>query len=321
MNNSFEIGHSIDKNEGDFFAAAFQNGQLQLCTMTFTIICLLILIPIEYGMIWFEHYGSDKKRTLINRMFASACWTSMQVYLFVIPLEMVRYVFGPLPGTVCFFHLIHKNVISVETALFSNGVTLSRYLYVFYLKNPSEFQDEFWHTFINLWVGCFGFLSQFTFMYLPGHQPISYYICIGIDPKQDGDTIIYKKNIVVNIMMLLSVVIQVSVAVRFIIHRVQIDAASNYTHKESFLKEIISDFFIAFGIFAMSSLYGYLLFHTNNLEPALFNVYPNYLFLYSLHFFFPLLTCSLFAIFFYVRNKQMGSILLEELFEFYKKNL
>jgi hypothetical protein len=197
---------------------------------------------------------------------------------------------------------------------------LSRYLYVFYLKNPSEFQDEFWHTFINLWVGCFGFLSQFTYLYLPGHQPINYYFCIGVDPKQDGNTITYKKNIVVNAMMLLSVVIHVSVAVRFIIHRMHIDAASSYAHKESFLKEILSDFFIAFGVFSMSALYGYLLFKTNTMEPGLFNIYPNYLFLYALHFLFPLLTCCLFAIFFYVRNKQMRSILMEEILDFFKRS-
>jgi hypothetical protein len=54
-----------------------------------------------------------------------------------------------------------------------------RYLYVFYLKNPHEFKDDFWHLFINLWVISVSFVSQFTFVQLPGKQPMNYYLCIG----------------------------------------------------------------------------------------------------------------------------------------------
>jgi len=304
---------NISKN--DFFALAFQNGPLKSCTLTITIFCLLILIPTGYGIIWFEHYGSDKKRTLINRLFSSLCWTSLQYYVLVFPLEIARYTYGPLPDIICLIHLIHKNAYSVQLSLFGNAVTLSHYLFVFYLKNPSEFQDEFWHTFINIWIVSFGFLSQFTYMYLPGHQPVNYYLCIGVNPEIDGKIFVMKKNYIANVVVLLTVVIQVSVAVRFIIHRVQIDAASQYGHKENFLKEIMSDFFIAFGIFNMAFLYAYLLYKINTLEPSLFNIYPNYLLLYALHYAFPIGTACSFSIFFYVRNKQMRTNLLEELIE------
>ena len=308
---------SVNITSTDYFAIAFQNSPLKTCTLTITIICLIILIPTGYGIIWFEHYGSDKKRTLINRLFSSLCWTSLQYYVLVFPLEIARYTYGPLPEVVCLIHLIHKNAFTVQFSLFGNAVTLSHYLFVFYLKNPSQFQDEFWHTFINIWIVSFGFLSQFTYMYLPGHQPVNYYLCIGVDPKIDGNNFIMKKNHIANFVVLLTVIIQVSVAVRFIIHRVQIDAASKYGHKESFLKEIWSDFFIAFGIFDIAFLYTFLLFKINNLEPFLFNIYPNYLLLYSLHYAFPLSTACSFSVFFYARNKQMRANLLEELIELY----
>jgi len=315
MNLSEEFVNSTRISSVDFFATAFQNGPLKVCTMGIAIVCLMILIPTGYGMIWFEHYGSDKKRTLINRLFSSVCWTSMQYYVFVCPLEIARYIYGPLPEMVCLIHLIHKNEFPIQLTLFSSGVALSRYLFVFYLKNPSEFQDEFWHTFINIWIICFGFLSQFTYVYLPGHQPVNYYLCIGVDPQIDGKDFFIKRNYIAAVILLLSIIIQILVAVRFIIHRRHIDATSNYAHKENFMKEILSDFFISFGFFSMALVYGYLMLKTNSLKPALFNVYPNYLFLYGLHFALPLGTAFFFTGLFYVRNQQMRLVLFESLFD------
>ena len=42
-----------------------------------SVLLSLIVIPSLYGIIWFERFGSDSKRTLINQLFASICWYLM----------------------------------------------------------------------------------------------------------------------------------------------------------------------------------------------------------------------------------------------------
>jgi hypothetical protein len=70
--------------------------------------------------------------------------------------------------------------------LFCDAVTSARFLFIFHLKNPARFHDDFWHLFINTWIVGFGVISQFVFVYLPGVQPISFYICAGIDPSVEA---------------------------------------------------------------------------------------------------------------------------------------
>jgi hypothetical protein len=48
-----------------------------------SVLLSLVLIPSLYGIIWFERFGSDSKRTLINQLFASVCWYLMVLILFL----------------------------------------------------------------------------------------------------------------------------------------------------------------------------------------------------------------------------------------------
>jgi len=59
-----------------------------------------------------------------------------------------------------------------------------RYSYIFWLKNPAAFHDEFWCVFINVFANVFGLVSQLTWHQSLPRQPIGYYICSGIDPTE-----------------------------------------------------------------------------------------------------------------------------------------
>ena len=315
MNNSVKT----DQLATDFFAGAFQNGPLKVFAILITILCVIFLVSSGYGMIWYERYGSDKKRTLINRLFTSTCWTGIQFYTLIMPVEVVRYVMGPLPEVICSIQLIHKNMITIQAVLFSAGMSFARYLFVFYLKNPSEFMDEFWHIFLNVWVICFAFISQFIFVCLPGSQPLNFYLCVGQNPKKNGGDLSIKKNIVINIIFLMSIVLQVAVAVRFVVHRMKIDAAASSSRKENFRKEICSDILISVFFFIIAFFYGYLVMTVNQLNPADINVYPNYLYVYALHFGYPMFACSLFSALFYAKNEHLRETLWDEIREVMKK--
>jgi hypothetical protein len=108
----------------DFFEAAFQDGSAKTICITVTLFSILFLIPAGYGIIWYERYGSDKKRILTNRLLTSLCWTGIELYAVVMPIDVFRYLYGPLPSKLCYFHVIIKNVLNVQTALFVDGVTL-----------------------------------------------------------------------------------------------------------------------------------------------------------------------------------------------------
>ncbi len=50
--------------------------------------------------------------------------------------------------------------------LFYDAITLSRYIFIFWLKNPTAVEDSFWSLFINIWIvtGCtiFAAVNLFT---------------------------------------------------------------------------------------------------------------------------------------------------------------
>ena len=92
----------------------------------------------------FEHYGSDLKRTMINNFLSSTCW-SYTIYCFCVQsVNIGRYFAGPLPKALCFLKTVVMNSVALQILMFLDGVVLTRYTFIFILKNPFHFKDEFW---------------------------------------------------------------------------------------------------------------------------------------------------------------------------------
>ena len=91
--------------------------------------CLgIILGPIFlYSIIWFERFGSDKKRTLLNMLFSMTCWTALIFIICIQVPETFRYIYGPLPGLVCFIHLFLRYTLACMFMLFIDAFTVTRY--------------------------------------------------------------------------------------------------------------------------------------------------------------------------------------------------
>jgi hypothetical protein len=59
---------------------------------------------------------------------------------------------------------LHCNYIfGYQGMLFLDCIMVTRYTFIFWLKNPAAFQDEFWSLFINLWVVGFSWIAQLVF--------------------------------------------------------------------------------------------------------------------------------------------------------------
>jgi len=64
-----------------------------------------------------------------------------------------------------------------------NASTLLRYIFVFLLKNPGAFNDEFWNIFISIWVVSFSIVYQLPRAIIPSNQLLEYKICSGENPR------------------------------------------------------------------------------------------------------------------------------------------
>ncbi len=70
----------------------------------------------------------------------------------------------------------------MELSLLQVAIFFVRYICMFYVKNPTALQDDFWHLFINIWTRGCSIISQFVYIIFPGKSPSNYYLCIGDYP-------------------------------------------------------------------------------------------------------------------------------------------
>jgi hypothetical protein len=213
---------------------------------------------------------------------------------------------------------MHKNAINSLAMLFCDFVSAVRYIHLFHLDNPGQFKHEFWHVFINIWTVCFSIISQTAFVLSPGKQPIYYFICTGENPGKNKKK--KKINYLMSFLLVASVILQVAIAVKFVSHRMKIDAASTYAYIETFWKENLFDILICLAFFVVSFLYGYLLVSIHTIDPVMLNVYPNYFYLYGIHFAFPIFSCGAFTIIFYAKNENLRAIILNAAIELMRQH-
>ena len=63
-----------------------------------SIISIIIATPLHLGVIFFEKYGSDKKRTLVNKLLSSICWYVIIWNFSIQAISIYRFSGGPVSG-------------------------------------------------------------------------------------------------------------------------------------------------------------------------------------------------------------------------------
>ena len=66
-----------------------------------------------------------------------------------------------------------------QAMLFLDGIMLSRFIFIFVLRNPSAFQDDFWSLFGNIWILSFSWIGQIVNEVILGCESLSTNICSG----------------------------------------------------------------------------------------------------------------------------------------------
>ena len=163
-----------------FYCGLFENRISTIISVVFTCVSILANVILLYGIIWFECFGSDHKQTLINKFLTSMCWTLI-VGLTVCWTDIFRYIIGPWSKDICFVQTFVKQSLRTQTILLLDAISISKYVFVFHLKNPMAVKDDFWSLFLNQTIVLFSFIFNYVVMVLPGRLPTAFYTCSDTD--------------------------------------------------------------------------------------------------------------------------------------------
>jgi hypothetical protein len=234
--------HNCSESEKNF-CSVFEHNQFKIISVIFASMFTPICVILLYGIIWFEKFGTDHKRTLNNKLLSSVCWTLIYG-LVVCCLDIIRYVIGPLPSQMCFITVIAKNAIKTQIVLFYDAILVTRYVFIFWIKNPGGVDDDFWCRFLSIWIVSFSTLLNYVIYSLPVKQPMFYFLCADIDPQLDSA----KASRLPAVVEIVSVLLLVIIKLRITIHKknVQPPEINNVFHKSYVLtmieKQNIGDF-------------------------------------------------------------------------------
>ncbi len=178
--NKFNFSPPVDPN--NCFELLDSSNSYKHISIVLSALSTLLCIPAFYSIIWFEKFDSDHYRTIINRIVSSMSWNGIVWFILVQNLFTIRFAVGPLPSWICFGQFIAQKVIITNFMMLLNATTFLRYVFVFWLKNPGAFNDEFWHIFINIWVVSFSFVFQLPQAIAPSIGLIDYHVCTGENP-------------------------------------------------------------------------------------------------------------------------------------------
>ena len=64
--------------ELDFFSFLMDRSPLKIIGLAFSFVHAFVCPIFFLGIIWFERFGYDKKRNLINMMVSAICWTVIE---------------------------------------------------------------------------------------------------------------------------------------------------------------------------------------------------------------------------------------------------
>jgi hypothetical protein len=315
---SFIIESFIEEN--DYFAGIFAKRPFTVISLLVSLMITVILVALFLGIIWFDQIRSDSKRIIITRLFCSGCWLSIG-YLFGVQLiDMFRYVFGPLPEVVCFYHHVLKNAFSQQLMIILNLIVIFRYIFIFWLKNPAAFQDQFWHFFLLIWMSGFSFVSQWVFAYFPGTQSLNYYVCLGISPAESSEVFSPKQNHLMRLFQFWTIALLFFMYIRIEKFRIK---GSNLSNSYN-CSNLDNKFFASILMYSFCTVFVLvivlLILKINSMDPKTANFYPNYLYFNFFHLLAPVALSLLVTVLYYIKHPEMLNILkieLNESFHFY----
>ena len=280
------------------------------------VVSVVVGPPLLVGIIAFERFGSDKKRTLLNMLTTTVCWINIWLLVIVRSLEVLRFSSGPFPSGLCCFKVSLKFFLVCSMALALDAVAVTRHAYIFWLKNPAAFKDEFWHRFATIWItSCSSIL---TIVGIAGTEckSLAFRICNGTEIVTEDQDL---PSVFLGAVIIFSIALHVAVKVRVQIYESKAKVFPEtglIFHKSSFIQEMkktkLSSFIVNLICFvimaaAVGSSIGMKTITTENL-----NLFPNYLLVLFVHLVAPTLFVIAFTASLY-RKQALRRFVFDEL--------
>jgi hypothetical protein len=197
-------------------------------------------------------------------------------------------------------------VISTQILLFFDAANIVRYLFIFRLKDPFNFQDDFWYLFVNLWVVSFSLATQFVYLYLPGCQPLNYSICTGQYNPPCLATIPVKPNYSALILQVFSLTSHIFISLKIKFHKRKENEFNIETYS-------LTDYVTTISNMIVMCIISLLVFLFNRVQPEKANDYPHYLIIYGCHMFVPFLVIFPITLMYYIRQPKLRKTIYSEL--------
>ena len=109
--------------------------------------------------------------------------TGITFLLLSLAPDILRFSFGPMPSWICCIHMVIKTAHVWISLLYIDAIIIARYIFIFCLKNPAAFADDFWCCFVSIWIYTVSLLALFSWNFLVKFETMGYDICAGTNPE------------------------------------------------------------------------------------------------------------------------------------------
>ena len=146
----------------DYNALQLRNKVITVNTVCYSIFLypfyrIKLIVPKQESFFQLFIFTTDLKRMFTNKMVSSICWCVIQGLVVLSLPDLVMYFYRPFPEWICFFLLVFKHAIVLRLLLLVDAAVIARFILIFWIKNPMNFQDDFWCHFVNIWAVIFRF--------------------------------------------------------------------------------------------------------------------------------------------------------------------
>ena len=202
----------------DYFSGLVENRVSKIVSVAFSELGTCVIMLLTFMIIWYEKFGTSEYQTVINRINVKCWWLCLAYFSTVQQVDIFRYIFGTLPWTVCLLNVYAKFFFPMCLIIFLNFIVVTRYLFIFWIKNPCSLNDELLSIFISIWAFFSTFISQFVLMMMPGKEFPDVLFCSGVDPHSSL-TQEYRNILGYTIFKIASIALHIVISIRIKIYK------------------------------------------------------------------------------------------------------
>ena len=91
-----------------FFSGLLENRASKWIAISFSSLVVICFSPLFYAIIWYEKFGNNNKRTLVDLLLYLLLQMSLFYLVIIKTLDIFTYAIGNLPHLFCYGHVLLK---------------------------------------------------------------------------------------------------------------------------------------------------------------------------------------------------------------------